>query len=482
MIMYGGGIYGKVKSQNKVMHVRAMQAIAQRVSNIVLPQAKYDVFNKLRDRAIKNWGSYGMANDPRDKAPGVAPHLASAIPDLAMDSQFEQKRRQSRYSTRDDLIRQRAGAASLSMPVPDRNTRTGIASAPGNAPGHDEGDHSQCMHGSTSAVGSGGGMAASDGNPTVDDRGWTVNLSQIVGSGLLSQQQLQTANINNVYSMINADGMGDTEKREMAYYLQRFILEGYIRGVDVVREIKAQNGGKINIGLRGTVCGGGADGCGDSSTNTTTFRAAWWRNSTDKLKLALFYHEIGHTLLNRPHNGAYSIMKGRPYSYDQITDRWQSNNEYKTLMDELFRNNNNSRVASSIQRGNIPLNQAMSILNGGGPISTTPNNPNDPNTVVGPDGPIINNITTPPPNVTTINQSFVPPTINPIGSSGAGNMGGGGGRFSTPNDAAKTPVAGTLPDMNAVHTFAAGLQEASAKQSAPLGGLAGALTKFKHGA
>lgn len=455
MIMYQGGPYGRVKSQNKVFNIRAMQAMANRVANIALPGNRYSIFGKLREMSVKRYGNYGMANDPNTRLMPPDQYLGIKAPQLPIEQAHEQKRGQSRFETRDDLLRQQAGAASLSMPMMGQQPRPGIGSP----------------FGGMGAVAPSGPQAA--GNETVDDSGWNTTLSQIVGSGMLSQQQLQSASFNNVYSMINTTGMTESEKREMAFYMQRMILEGYVRGVDLVREIKSMNGGKINISLAATVCGGGADGCGTAETNTFSFRTAWWRNRDDKLKLALFYHEAGHALLNRSHTGAYSIMQ---VPYNQISGNWQSNSQYKVLMDELF--NNSSTYKSQIQRGNIPLNQAMAILNGGAVPPGTPNAPTNPND---PSNPLLQPIVMNPPDVTNISKTFMPPNVTPIGSSSVPAV-QGRGLGSSPKDVDKTPVAGTLPDMTAVHTFAAGLQEAGAKQSTPLGGLAGALTKFKHGA
>lgn len=451
--MYNGGVYGRIKTKATPFNVRVMQQMAHRIANISLPAAKYSIFDKLREKNFKQYGNFGMANDPRKNLIPPIDYLGTKLPQLPEEMRQERVRGKTDFESRADALRKQAGARAMTMPMMGGAAAPGIATPQGGQPA---------------------------GSETVDDTGWNVTLSQIVGSGMLSQQQLQSASFNNVYSMINATGMTESTKREMTYYLQRMILEGYIRGVDMVREIKSQNGGKINIGLANAVCGSTAyDGCGDWGSNTVTFRAAWWNGSTDKLKLALFYHELGHAILNRPHNSSYSIMQ---VPYNQISGTWQTNSNYKTLVDELFRNNANSKLNVGVTRGNIPLNQAMSILNGGnpGPLppstgpNTTPINP----TTGQPDINIMNSL----PPMTNITNNYTPPQINEMGGGGVqGPTSGGGYNPGTPKDAEKTPVAGMLPDMNAVHTFAAGLQDTMARGSSTLQGLAGAITKFKHG-
>jgi len=449
---------GAPRMKQRPMQMRAMQLMASRIANIALPSAGYNVFSKLRERQFKRYGNFGMANDPRTMRMPPDQYISGNLPNLPTTASMETIHERSQFNTRQESMQREMGMTSLNMPLHQDlgAPRQGIASAQvGPQPA---------------------GMAA--GNPMVEDQGWGVTLGQIIGSGLLSQQQLQSASFANILSMVRVDGGTEQDRQEMAYYLQRYVLEGMIRGVDLIRDIKEDYGGSIRIQLTdGAVCGDystGIIGCG--GMGYTQFRKSFWNNAGDGTKLALFYHEVGHEMLNRGHNFTPSSLMG----YDRFNNSWQSNGStYTSLMDELFRNAVNvSRFTPTRQ---TPPQWAPewfpSVPGGTLPPGTPPGSPPGPPPIGPPQSPPGTTIT----NTTTNTYNLTPVAVQP-GSSSVGNImsSGAGIKPAQADDTSKTPVAGTLPDMAAVQSFAAGLASNVVKSSG-IANLSNALLRFKSG-
>ncbi len=452
-----------------------MQKMASRVSRIALPNRGYDVFGKLRERSVKRYGqNYGMANDPRKRMMPADQYLSTGVPRLPSSEDLDTQHRRNNFQTRTEIARQGAGMASLAPAI----NAAAMPPRPGIATDH----HSSGMATSFSETGAnanwrGSPAAMAAGNPQVEDAGWGQTMSQIVGSGMLSQEQLQAASFSNVLSMTRVDGGTDNDRREMAFYMQRMIMEGYIRGVDLVRDIKNEYGGSIRIQLTdGAVCSTTSTsiiGCG--GMGFTQFRNSFWQNAGDGTKLALFYHEVGHEMLNRGHDMRPSSLMG----YDRFNNSWQKDaGTYDALMDELYRN---SSGVSKVSANNTPLTTAQAdALIKANPDWFPSVSGVDPSGI-GPNG---NPNTAPPPGNTTNttnNTTIIPPTVQPASAAGTIGASTMGGRAGTPEEASKTPVAGSLPDMASVHSFAAGLKDTMNRASPTLQGLAGALTRFKTG-
>lgn len=418
-----------------------MQALASRIANVSLPNGAYDIFAKLRNKGFQRYGDYGMANDPRTTMMPPDQYIGARIPDLPTSADLETINERSTFQTRQDTMQRTLGMSSMSMPLQQQMgaPRQGIASAL-NAP-------------------------SAAGDPKIDDTGWAVSLAQIVGSGKLTQEQLQRASYSSVYSMVRVDGGSEADHQEMAYYLQRMILEGYLRGVDITRDIQNEYGGSIRVQLTdGAVCSTTSTsiiGCG--GMGYVQFRNGFWQNAGDGTKLALFYHEFGHEILNRPHNMVPSSLMG----YDRFNNSWQSNGStYNSLIDELFRNA--SGVNSTTAGPLATPEQIQQWLTGQGVTTGAP--------PLGPPGA--------PPGTTiqnTVTYNLMPTAVNP-GSSSVGNIMTGNSIDPRPagSGGEKTPVAGSLPDMASVQAFAAGLAEAAVKGSG-IANLGSALLRLKSG-
>lgn len=431
-----------------------MSIMASRIANVALPSGGYDIFGKLRERAFKKYGNYGGANDPRNRIMPADQYLSGNLPTLPSTQSMDEIHKKNTFNTRAETAQREFGMASMSM-------------APlmqGGAPR--QGQASSYIGTQPSYATSGGQRA---GDPRVEDSGWGQTLAQIVGSGMLTQAQLQSASYANVSSMLRVDGGSAADKQEMTYMLQRYILEGYVRGVDMVRDIKEDYGGSVRIQLTdGAVCGTTSTsiiGCG--GMGYTQFRNSFWQNAGDATKLALFYHEVGHEMLNRGHAfGQQSLM-----SYDYFNNSWAKNGTlYKSLMDELYRNASGvSRFSPTGGATRDQINQWLANENlppGNGPVGSPPGTPPSTTTTT---------------NTQTTSFSYGPGGIGTNSSYLGSPTQVGGNAASSPDDADKTPVAGMLPDMASTQSFAAGLADTLNRAAPTLQGLSGALMRFKTG-
>lgn len=451
-----------------------MQLMASRIANVALPSSGYNIFSKLRDSQFKRYGNFGIARDPRTALLPPDQYISGNIPVLPTEADMDSVHKKNTFNTRAEIEQRSLGMANMSMASQMRVAQMDPAFGQASATKAGLGDHSGHSHGPNGECATGfqaGGANANwmnqnrAGNPQVEDNGWAQTLGQIVGSGMLTQEQLQRASYANVYSMVRMDGGTEADKQEMTYYLQRMIMEGYVRGYDLTRDIQNEYGGTFKIQLTdGAVCSTTSTsiiGCG--GMGYVQFRNGFWQNAGDGTKLALFYHELGHEILNRPHNMVPSSLMG----YDRFNNSWQSNaSTYDQLMDELFGNSSGvNRTVAGPLATQQEIQQWLTnqgVTTGGGPLG----NPNGPNNTT-------NN---------NINYQLNPTQINPMTGTPSTITSGQGPSNSSPENNDKTPVAGMLPNMSdSTGTFAAGLADAASKSSGMLRGLAGALQRFKSG-
>lgn len=411
--------------------------MARRIANVVMPSSSLDIFAKLRAKAARKYGpnNLGMASDPRIIQER---YLASNLPELPSTLKLQKIQKQSTFQTRDDMVRQGVGLPSLGMPgqpapMPGRATAAQMAGA--------------------------GELGGTIGDSAyVEDADWQVSLSQILGQSALTQEQLQAASYANVRSLLGGTG-DEAWKDEMTYYLQRMVLEGYAHGVDLVREIQS-GGGTLDINPR--YWGDGyLLGC-SYSNNVVEIASDRWGNFDDATKLTILYHELGHELLQR------GDFTGGIMTYDYFgADAWVHDN-YQGMVDSLF----NGAVNTSGETPGTALTQdqinQMIAANPGWYPSVTGAAPGGPGTTT----PTTTTTTT-----TTNNYKLIPPTVTPW-SGNAGSVGGTGGARPKPAEPGKTPVAGVLPDMNAVLGFAAGLADATGKSASTFDQ---ALARFRAG-
>lgn len=346
----------------------------------------------------------------------------------------------------------------------------------------------------------------------VDDREWNARggmktLPEILGSGKLTPEQMQNLSINNVLSLFDFRGGSEADRLEMGYLLQRFIMDGYIRGVDVVKYIKdtaAADGTKVVIGLMteaemdtlsdGAVGlaspGGGLPGM-HTKANYTLFTEPYWRAAPETERFHIFYHEWGHQL-GLPHAGDQGYVPSGEYGNFMGDTTPTQNAPWGTQhhhfdpagglmmfqitgdqqIDSLFRDastfGKNKTFGAPLSTFTPSTGQTVPgerpagfpQLGGTGGGVTGPGGP----------GPII----TPDYNINMTNYNISPPSVTPWG--GMSMAMPGGGMSSTPDSVDKTPVAGMLPQMDS-QIFAAGLQDVMRKASPMINNLAGSLLK-----
>jgi hypothetical protein len=130
--------------------------------------------------------------------------------------------------------------------------------------------------------------------------GMPRTIEEMLASGRLSQAQIQAASMPNVMSLFDAPA---AHKAEMAHFLQRFILDGYMRGVDVVAKIRAKPSFYLGVtNIQGAGVGRPSSAVATATSARALFDDSYWRpDSSYGSKLQTFYHEMGHAILNQRH-------------------------------------------------------------------------------------------------------------------------------------------------------------------------------------
>lgn len=276
----------KIK-QKPNLNGSAIQRLASRVAAIHFPTTANSVFDKMRQAQLDMYGNYGLANDPRQRFQAGGGFTSMADPE----------------STQKMKKRQIASVSLPSLGEADYDNVPGLVS-----------------------------RTAGGNTKFVDDKEFPVTLSQILGSRMLSQEQLRAASIQNVSQMFNVHGAKDeNEKQEIYYMFQRMMLEGFIRGVDITRDIPKQKAFDVTISdndLRTQKV------IGLSTQRGVKLRGSFWRNKDDASKMALFYHEIGHELMNKPHEGS-GMMKSGGNSISARTFK-STKEAYNAYMNDFF--------------------------------------------------------------------------------------------------------------------------------------------------
>lgn len=392
---------------------KLMASVANRISSLAFPSTASPIFEKLRDQ------QKALGIDPR--AQFMAPAgFSEKLPLNTRDMSF--------LETRSEQAR----AKGLTLTGTYGPPKKGIASSPGrnnleqrvgNHASHTHGTNGECEV-SASDIGeeaSGSIMKRKGANSKyVEDQRWPVTLKQLLGSKMLSQAQLKTASIENVRRMFQVSGGSATEREEVHYMFQRMLLEGFVRGVDLTKDIKKQGGTKVHITAGAVPGASNKNVIGMAKQGQVYLKGDFWRNSSDEAKLALFYHEMGHELLNRGHTGS-GVMKsgGGRITAGKLQGTRQ---QYDAMMNELFRTNApNQRSSKHLQidkkkydNGTYDPSWYPSATGDGSGY-----NPDYSGNDMPPPQPITNNYTTHivPPSIT---PNVAAPTLSGIGGTGSG--------------------------------------------------------------
>jgi hypothetical protein len=291
--------------------VNPVSVTAEKVANIASPASATSMWDKLA---------------AKQGVPSTAPKMAGGMTALGAGTYGTSKLQH--------LSTQLANNDRYKNPLPNTMGRPqqGIASA-------------------MQEVAGGRGAGANKGNTVfVDDANWPVTLKEIIGSRMLTQQQLQAASIDNVKKLFTTGlnsgrhqgslSVGTSKEHEELYYMaQRMIIEGMVRGVDITKAIKERGG--LNIAIRNVSFNKNADGnIGLHSTgpsgSSINFNARHWRKMSEMEKYTLFMHEMGHGLLWQPEKdrSAYGIMGDGPYG---VAKKLMSSKEaYNSILNYHF--------------------------------------------------------------------------------------------------------------------------------------------------
>jgi hypothetical protein len=211
-------------------------------------------------------------------------------------------------------------------------------------------------------VAGGVGAGAAAGNTQfVDDANWPVTLKEIIGAKMLTAEQLQKASIANVKKLVSVgnptyirssseNSVGTAKENEELYYMfQRMMIEGFIRGVDITKELTAQGG--LDISIKTAPLASNPNNIGLSQTLTgqdqVGFNASFWRGASEAERYQLFMHEIGHSLLNRAHAAESGDIMKSGGTVANARTLLSSKEAYNAMLNDHF--------ASATNKGTIAI-------------------------------------------------------------------------------------------------------------------------------
>lgn len=180
-------------------------------------------------------------------------------------------------------------------------------------------------------------------SPLIDEKelgtktGMPRTLADIMGSGTLTQAQVDSAALTNVLTLFTCESCTSEQKVELGLYLQRFILDGNMRGVDVIGRINEQGGVNFNMNYAPNSGMGGMASVGGGK-NVSMYG---WGDGSDGWKMSNFYHEVGHNVLDLPHTSdSNSIMEAGANDIGILKSPKWLDGVYDYAMGELFNPDN----------------------------------------------------------------------------------------------------------------------------------------------
>jgi hypothetical protein len=160
-----------------------------------------------------------------------------------------------------------------------------------------------------------------------------MGVDKAVESGKLTKEQIASIQMDKILELFtyqDRDG-GTNRHKEMAYMLQRVIVDGYLRGVNIIPIIKAQSD-KLKLGVE-NLPEFANEPNGVAVGEWVRYGDNFWEKNGNPfyVKLRTFYHELGHALLERGHKCVNSMMNSlcspRPFP---------KGSNYEPMMAEFF--------------------------------------------------------------------------------------------------------------------------------------------------
>lgn len=115
-----------------------------------------------------------------------------------------------------------------------------------------------------------------------------------IGERMLDQHQLRLASIPHILTTFRATGLSESERLEAAYMMQKMIVEGFIRGINVpgLMQARARSEGMLSIGFNDSHIPG---------PNTIQFDRNSWRSQPDNMRFSEFANKFGTRLSSSQH-------------------------------------------------------------------------------------------------------------------------------------------------------------------------------------
>ncbi len=442
--------------------------LAGRIANLAIPSTANSIFSDIQKSHVRRFGNdFGGATDPRQFFMRANP-FSDQIK-IGLGSTMSLKDAQNRIDR--ETRSEKARMSGQPLPQFLGPLQKGIATAQQQV----HSDIQEQRNGVNSMY--------------VEDSRWPVTMNQILGSKMLTPDQLKRASIQNIGNYLNVSGGTNTERAEMHYMFQRMMLEGFIRGVDITRDFKSAGAGgrnpKLNIVLTpGTTVASNSNNIGLSTqAGTVKFNVGYMRRNNDNVNMSLFYHEIGHELLNKEHSSAEGIMKSGG-SNRAGQNLLKSTASYNGIMNQLFTPNGSLSNGSKHLRVPINRNQEGKYDPSWFPSATGGTNGYDPGGaggMGGSDGEQPNQTYIAAPDVTVSST-----TINPFQpQEGAGNPGTiDTGGSSRPDTMDVTPIAAQPQggvQIGGGNGFGAAMSNQQQQSGPSLQGMAGALNQLRAG-
>lgn len=184
-----------------------------------------------------------------------------------------------------------------------------------------------------------------------------MGVDKAVASGLLTAEQVAAIEMDEILKLFihDDDDGGPNHHMELAYMLQRYVVDGFLRGVNMIAIIKSQSD-PLRLSVE-NLPEYSSEPNGVAVGEKIRFGNNFWemRDTPFYSKLRTFYHELGHALLERGHICGMTMMHYPSCSSDRPFPR---GTYYDPLLDEMFNPANWANRGKPLEGGarpNCPL-------------------------------------------------------------------------------------------------------------------------------
>jgi hypothetical protein len=168
------------------------------------------------------------------------------------------------------------------------------------------------------------------GNPEaelseVSNKGTPMRLDAMIKSGRLTQEQLEAGSLPNIMTLFES---APEYRDEFAYLLQRFVFDGFMRGVDIPKLIR-ENDTKLKFNVSSNLANAAWDGMSSGGGRLTFSPKLINPNRDARSVMNVFYHELGHEILEPVTglghgNAGGGIMEHMVPGPNTVTNNWDN--------------------------------------------------------------------------------------------------------------------------------------------------------------